>query len=184
FHGGTMTRLSLPLAVVICVTMLVAGCRADDRAVGDSIPTLSDYISRLSVERRGPERFRLFCELMEDLDERTVILSSSEDARRLALLSAHYVESDPDTSGLPASEFLARYPHPAATEVLLRAAKATRHPLVHERVLEALVSLHEKRALPVLIADLQREPSRDSRSTLRLIVDLGDRDAIEPVQRF
>lgn len=121
-------------------------------------------------------KYRAFAAIRNDLESGAITLMSPEDALRLTLFVADVLEHDTHpVLRNKAAEFLSAYPHPAAADALYRVAQLEGH--AGWGALEALVSLHDPRALGFLEAGLDERPF-SSRIAIQLLGELGSPDAL------
>ncbi|HKA23782.1 MAG TPA: DUF3160 domain-containing protein, partial [Candidatus Eisenbacteria bacterium] len=106
----------------------------------------------------------------------------------MARVVSQVMLSDPDpVTSWAAGRVLAKYPHPAATSALLEflGREEPREFLARSSAMEALVSLHEPRAFPYLLKELEGMPNNQmGEAAIQLMAQLGDPRGLAPLHHL
>lgn len=165
-----------------------AAARAPEpRALVESVASGAAAVALLDSIAAAPSeslQTKVFYRFLSGLESGGLRITTPAEARRLAECMAQILVRD--TSAVlvwQAAEMLAKHPHPAATEALLSMAArpGPRYVLARSRALEALVSLGDLRALPLLRARLANPIPGEAERAARLLAELGDRRGLEPL---
>jgi len=173
------------LLVAVACGAAVPACSGETSPTAGAIPAPATLENRIAAIRSAPgdsQRTALFYDLVDGIERGRLTIRTAAEAEKLARFMADRV--DHDTRSIvrwKAADFLARYPHPAATAALLRAAGRTQESSTRRSAQEALVALGDRRVLPYLVADLRRPGHQVDEQVIRLMAELGDPAAREPL---
>lgn len=132
-------------------------------------------------------RNRIFRSLVWDIEHNTISVDA-EDAERMTLFAIRVAkECGGGIMRMYVQELLTKYPHPAAAEFVYECLTIPDSGFQFYSpagALQILVDLRDRRALPLLLDELESPKQLRHDKIIRLLAELGNRKAINPLQEI